>query len=158
MKLYQPKLFLFSKKRTSKPQTSILGSRFYKPRSFKFRSFFAFLKPKPFVINLRNLFCKTFLINPRNRTLSGVIKNTKKFSTLNLQNYFNTRKTSIKPIISSLTLQKLTTKLSKKIRAKTNFVLFKHKIYNYTTPKSNIYQHLADVTRLYPVGLDFRVG
>lgn len=119
-----------------------------------FKSFFVFLKPKPFIIKMRYNLLKNFILNPKPYTLSTLITLTKKFRPTQINTYFAF--TNVNSFISKKKLLHLFLKNTSKNKKKVFFSLFKHKLFNYTTPKQIRITFLAVYSQF--TQLDFRTN
>lgn len=109
-----------------------LGRGVFRPKN-KFRSFFGFLKPKPFIKESRYFFLKYLTINPRHRTFQKWVQNTKK-----IKSYYMPNISTNTPIclgVSELGLRALLHKLKPASLYRLKYKLFKHRVFKYTTPK-----------------------
>lgn len=121
-----------------------------------FRSFFAFLKPKPFIRSSTFILLSSLHLNPKPYSLNQVITQTKTFSANQLNTFFQSNKRN-NAILSSQLLLWLVSSSLQTTKNSLNFNLFKHKIYNYTTGKKII--RLFTVTKIsQPIWLDFRTA
>lgn len=155
-RILNPKIYKLSIFKTSTTPTShILSTKYHTPKLnpyMNFKSFFVFLKPKPFVIKNRYNLLQTLRINPKPYSLSNLIKLTKRFSPQSLNNSFTTQYTH--PFISKKNLKLIIFSTKNKTKKKLFFNLFKHKMFSYTTAKKlTFYQHS---TNSHLSNLDFR--
>jgi hypothetical protein len=103
-----------------------------------FKSFFAFLKQKPFITKVKLNFLKNFYLNPKPYTFSQIVDKSKKYTQNALNNFFVPNSTI--SYVSKLKLKYLLFKKNNLKKKKITFLLFKHKIFNYTTPKLIIFK------------------
>lgn len=119
-----------------------------------FKSFFVFLKTKPFIIKMRYNLLTYFHMNPRPYTLSSFILKTKQFKTNSINLYFNF--SSQINFISKKKLFWYFFKTTNRLKKKLFFNFFKYKLFSYTTPKK--YNRIALNTYSHLFQLDFRTN
>lgn len=100
-----------------------------------FRTFFGFLKPKPFIKSSIYNFLSILHLNPRPYTLVRFISLTKKYKPRTIENYLFKLTSSNHQYWASSLFQKLLFVKKNKFYRTHRFLLFKHKIFNYTTTK-----------------------
>ena len=118
-----------------------------------FKSFFGFLKPKPFLMKVKFNLLNVFSLNPKPYTLTQLVSKSKKYKSDHINSLFNSASSFF--FISKQKLSNIFFKLKLFKKNKINFLLFKHKIYNYTTPKHYIYPIIIKQTLC---NSDFRTG
>lgn len=119
-----------------------------------FKSFFVFLRTKPFIIKMRYNLLVNFIINPRPRTLSKFILLTKQFRADHINNYFMFREKNL--FISKQQVRYFLYKLTNKSKKKIFFNLFKYKLFQYTTaPKLKI---IHNAFNSHFLNIDFRTN
>jgi hypothetical protein len=112
-------------------------TRRWSPRvlySTAFRSFFGLLKTKVFLNESRLSFLKFFKMNPRRGKLSYWVSRTK-VSNPEAVNSVVTNVTRYDHHVSLPQLKWVVLKHRRKCIAPLRYLMFKHRIYNYTTPK-----------------------
>lgn len=118
-----------------------------------FKSFFGFLKQKPFITKVKFNFLKNFFLNPKPYTFSQIILQTKKYTSEAINNFFvNAPQPNYisKNKLKYLFFKKISTK-----KKKISFLLFKHKIFNYTTAKHIIFKRPKQLANQ---SCEFRTG
>ena len=99
----------------------------------KFRSFFGFLKSKPFIYKIKYSFLNLYKLNPKPYTLRQIISQTKTKTKESIKiEFLVTRKDEL---FSKKLLKNLIFKSQTFFKRKEIFSIFKHKIYKYTTAK-----------------------
>lgn len=125
----------------------------------KFRSFFGFLKAKPFVNNALYKFLNNFYINPKPNALSQIISQTKKYSSSSIQKTFDTNTApTINSYVTKIGLQHVISKTRIFSLQSARFSLIKHRVYKYTTPPRSKTSILANLTLQLSVLGDLRMG
>lgn len=105
----------------------------------RFRSFFGFLKIKPFIKSCKFEFLSTFVINPRPYALSRIITQTKGYTVKAIQNELFNQYLSDITFISKNSLYRVLKVQRPTLLRGANFLFLKHRIYKYTTPKKKNY-------------------
>jgi hypothetical protein len=126
-------------------------------QSNKFRSFFGFFKPKPFIKNCTNYLLDRLYLNPKSYNLKIFIQNTKIIPKLLISSFF-IPKYEVSSTVSKLMLKEFLLKKNKSGWAGFQYNLIKHKLYNYTTSKAvKINQYMSLRTQLHKC-TDLRTG
>lgn len=126
--------------------------------SRKFRSIFGFLRPKQFITRVRFKWLGLFPVNPQPRAFQQWVSATKKYRAEALSLALHTAANPVHPpVMSKQALWKSCTRQFPRSRNRLKFLLFRHKVFNYTTPKIPQY-NLTE--RRYTVrwGDDLRTG
>lgn len=135
----------------------IQHNSFWRPlitHTMLFKSFFVFLRTKPFIIKMRYNLLVNFIMNPRPRTLSTFISLTKKFRANPINEYFMFTKKNL--FISKQQMRYFLYKLNNKSKKKFFFNLFKYKLFQYTTaPKLKI---IHNTINSHFLNIDFRTN
>lgn len=124
-------------------------------QKYTVRTFFGFLKPKPFIRDSIFFFLQIFTINPKPYTFSRFISFSKKYKPKTIQLFITKRLEDSNRYWSSILLNKLIKKLRLKYITTQRFLLFKHRIFQYTTPKQT---KLLESCPIKPEIIDFRTN
>lgn len=126
----------------------------YNYPAMNFKSFFVFLKPKPFIIKMRYNLLTNFSLNPRPYSLSTFIRLTKRFRSESINNYFQFSEKNF--FLSKKKILFLVLRNVSKVKKKNFFNLFKYKLFQYTTPKKIKLFYEPNYSHI--LQLDFRTG
>lgn len=138
------KSFKLPRFRIPTPYIFVLNRRRYK-LFFKnrFRSFFGFsFKIRPFILRSLDFLFKNFLINPRDYSLSIIVKHSKRFPRGIIDYYFYESYRHF--YVSKKGLRRLLNKQFNRIWRAQQFLAIKHFIFRYTTPKRAKYMQFIN--------------
>lgn len=133
-------LVLFSRQPVSKNISLLIKKKKIWDRRYAsfgfFRSFFGFLKPNSFIVASKFNLLTSLRINPKPFSLSQIISQTKKYTAPQIATFFESTTVQTRKYTSVSFLKKSVQKVLPKITQQSSFKLFRHKIFNYTTPKT----------------------
>lgn len=121
-------------------------------QSCRFKSFFGFFKIKPFVYESKLIFLQYLTLNPKPRTLQKWLENSKKYQPSTLVNPIRSECSG--EVSESGLLGVVFKKNSSSLR-RLRYLIFKHRIFNYTTPKNIIFR---GQTLQWSQQVDIRIG